>query len=204
MTKLGERKMSGGIPAAALGQAAPAAAAAAPTKMAAVRGQVARGELVTFPGLGQAYVQLLSRTQATAIEVAVFDAMAKQGLPAIQLHAFTYDQERYARTLALAARDPDDHSKPFGTVEEWQAEDDDIIFAASLVYKDVRSRLDPIGIDSLDDDTESKLVAAFKKKDWSLLRSYGVATLVTWLATGALQLASSPTPASNTGPPSTE
>lgn len=175
-----------------------------PTKLAAVRGDVARGEYVVLPGLGRAWIQLLSRTMMTSIEAAVFDVLPKAGIPALQLHAFTYDQERKARMLAASARDPDDHTMPFGTLQEWLAEDDDIIFASGLVLDDVKHRLDPVGVGTLDADTEAELESAFKKKDPRLLMLSGVATLVRWLTSGALQLSSSPTRSSSTSESSAE
>lgn len=159
-----------------------------------------RGEYVELPGLGRAFVRLLSRSATTAIEAEVFDKLPKAGIPAIQLHAYTYDQERKALTIAAAARDPEDHSKPFGTLIEWQQEDDDIIAAAGMQYDAVKARLDPVGLAELDPDTESMLVEAFKKKDRRLLMLFDVATLASWLTSGAVQLSSSPIPASNTGP----
>lgn len=207
-TKLNERKISGGIPAAALGSSAPPPAAPAPaaprTKLSALRAQVARGEHAELPGIGRVFVQLVGSAKRGEIEGAVLTHMEKIGVPFLPIHAFSYDQDRKRRTLAEAVRDPDDPSQPFGTYEDWCKEDDDIIYAAGLVYQDVQARLDPIGVGELDADTESLLLDAFKKKDWSRLQSFGVALLARWLTTGAVQLSSSPTPASSSGPPSQE
>lgn len=189
---------------ASASQEAPAAPQSVPTKLAAHRGQVARGEYVELPGLGRVYMRLLGRVTTTAIEVAVFDSLAKEGLPAIQIHAFTYDQERKMRTLAAAARDPDDHSQPFGTLQDWQEEDDDIIFHAGVILDDVKARLDPVGHGPIDDQVEAELFDAFKKKEIGRLMLFGVATLARWLTSGAVQLSSSPTPSSKSSPSSAE
>ena len=185
-------------------QEAPGAAESVPTKLAAHRGQVARGEYVELPGLGRVYMRLLGRTATTAIEAAVFDTLPKLGIPATQIHAFTYDQERKVRTLAAAARDPEDHTQPFGTLNDWLEEDDDIIFAAGLVLDDVKARLDPVGAGEIDEQTEAELLDAFKKKETGRLMLYGVATLARWLTSGVVQLSSSPTPSSSTSPSSAE
>ncbi len=185
-------------------QEAPAAPQSVPTKLAAHRGQVARGEYVELPELGRVYMRLLGRTATTAIEAAVFDSLAKQGIPALTIHAFTYDQERKVRTLAVAARDPDDHGQPFGTLQDWLEEDDDIIFYAGLVLDDVKARLDPVGLGEINEQTEAELLDAFKKKETTRLMLCGVATLARWLTSGAVQLSSSPTPSSSTSPSSAE
>lgn len=205
MTKMAERRLSGGLPASALAPSDPAAAAVKPSKLAAARSLVARGELVTLPGsLGQAWIQLIGHNVSNLIEAGTFKHMAELGLPAIALHGFSYDIQRTARTMHAAARDPDDHAASFGSLEDWQAESDDVLFACSLVYRDVKDRLDPSGSDDLPDETADEITEAFKKKDASRLKLSGVSSLVNWLLSGAVQLSSSPTPASNTGPDTPE
>lgn len=194
--------MSGGIPASALASQDPAVALVKPTKLGEARSRIARGELVELPGgLGPAWIQLMGHPASNDVEAATFREMNRQGLPPIHLHAWSYDIQRYARTMASAARDPDDptHATAFGTLEQWLAEDDDILFACSLVYKDVRNRLDPSSVDSIPDDVADTLEDGFKKKDARLLRSSGVSMLVSWLLSGAVQLSSSRTAASSGG-----
>jgi hypothetical protein len=199
MTKLGDRRQQ---PPQTTG-AAPVPVSI-PTKLAARRGNVARGEYAELPGLGRAFIRLPGRNAMTAVEAAVFDSLAKAGIPAIQLHAFTYDQERKARTLAIAARDPDDHRLPFGTTEEWLEEDDDIIFASGLIYDDVKERLDPASSETVDEVTREQVFDAFKKKDFGRLRLFGAGTLARLLISGEFQRSSYPTPSSSTSESSAE
>lgn len=207
MTKLADRRYSGGIPASALAPSDPVAVAASATKLMAARQSVGRGELVDLPGLGPAWIELIGHSLSNRVEAATFKAMEAEGLPPVALHGWSYDMERYARTLAHAARDPDDptHQTPFGTLEQWRDEDDDVIFACSLVYKDVKNRLDPSGQDHpVTEEDADEMMSALKKKDGPALRRFGVSMLVSWLLSGAVQPSTSPTPASNTGPSTPE
>lgn len=200
MTRLG--KMTGGIPASALPPAGPVAR----TKMAERLDNIVRGEEVALPVIGRAYIQLASHTISNEIEAATWAEMKRLELPAQPLFIRSFKIEHDARVLARCVRDPDDHDQPFGSLEEWRARlDDDLILACGLVYADVRERLDPIGFKTALTDEESEEIAqAFKKKDPVLLTDFGVATLSRWLLSGAVQLSSSPTPASSTGEPSAE
>lgn len=199
-SKLSQR-LSGGIPPSALAKGDPVAAASKASLLSTrAAAAPARGEAVTLPVLGSVWMQLLGHHVSNQVEAATFKAMEAAGLPPITLHAWSYDIQRQARTLALAARDPDNQEVPFGPTDEWLVLDDDLIFACGRVYADVKERLDPVGELFLAPDTADEITEAFKKKDASLLRSHGVASLVSWLLTGVVQLSSSPTPASSTSP----
>lgn len=199
-SKLGQR-LTGGIPASALGKGDPAAAVPRASLLSTrTAAAPARGEYVTLPLIGRVYIQLLGHHVSNQVEGEVFEAMASAKLPPVPLHAWSYDMQRQARTLARAARDPDDHSQPFGPVEEWLDLDDDLLFACGRVYADVKERLDPVGAAFLAPETADEITEAFKKKDASTLRSHGVVSLVSWLLSGAVQLSSSQTPASSTSP----
>jgi hypothetical protein len=200
MTRLGQR--SAGLPQAAFGEAGPAVAGGAPKTRLGSRSEPARGELQDLPTVGSAYIQLVGHVVSNQIEAAVFKSMAEVGLEPTLNHAFSYDMNRQARILAHAAREPDDHSKHLGSVEEWLDLDDDVIFACSLRYKDVRNRLDPLGSEAkITEEDHILLRDAFEKKNASLLRSFGIATLTSWLLSGVVQLSSSPTPSSSSGGP---
>lgn len=195
MSKLTQR-LSGGIPASALGQ--PAAAAERSALSRRLDG-VQRGDVVTLPLIGSVYLQLLGHTDSNQVEAATFKAMDEAGLPAINLHAWSYDVQRSARTLALAARDPEDHAARIGPLDEWLAIDDDVLFACGQAYKDLKARLDPFGGKEIDPTIGEELAAAFEKKDRILMSYYGIGTLTSWLLSGALQLTPSPTPSSQSG-----
>jgi hypothetical protein len=204
MTKMGDRKLSGGIPPSALGTAG--APADVKTKLAEAREKIARGDFVELPGgLGRVWMELVGHDVSNKIEAATFREMDSVGLPPIPLHSFSYDIQRQARTLARACRDPEDpkHETPFGTLEEWSNETDSVILACALVYKDLRDKLDPFRIDLIDADDLEDLELALKKKDVVRLRSFGAATLANWLTSGAVQLSSSRTAASSDGPSTT-
>lgn len=195
------QKFAGGIPASALPKGDPAAAAPRASLLATrVGGAPARGEEAVLPVIGRVYIRLLGHTVSNQVEGATFGAMAEAKLPPIALHAWSYDIQRTARTLAQAARNPENPDEPMGPLEEWIVLDDDLLFACGQIYKDVKERLDPVGALFLAPDTADEITEAFKKKDASTLRSQGVALLVNWLLSGAVQLSSSPTPASSTPP----
>lgn len=201
-TRLG--RMTGGIPTSALSPDDPISNG--PTKLAQAQARIARGETVTLPIFGRAFIMLLSADQRNDIDGRVFDEMPKKGLPPIALHSFSYDLHRSALTLAAAVRDPDDPTfkKPFGTSEEWLALDDNALWSCRLVYEDVKNRLDPARSMTIDDETRDAIIDAVKKNDAVHLLSLGVVTLASFLLSGGVQLASSPTPVLNTGPLSPE
>lgn len=194
------QKLAGGIPASALGKGDPAVAAAKASLLSRRAATVVRGEDAVLPLFGPVYIELLGHTADNQVEAATFKAMADAGLPPVPMHAWSYDIQRTARTLAQAVRDPSNHAEPFGPVDEWLPLDDSLLFACGRVYNDVKERLDPVGVLFLSPETADEITEAFKKKDASTLRSHGVALLVNWLLSGVVQLSSSPTPASSTSP----
>lgn len=198
-SKLSQR-FTGGIPPSALGKGDPQATAPRASLLSTRMDMSARGEEVELPMIGRVYMQLLGHQAANQVEGATFKAMEAAGLPPIALHAWSYDMQRQARTLAVAARDPDSRTEPMGTLEEWLALDDSLLFACGRIYQDVKERLDPVGTLFLPPDTADEITEAFKKKDVSSLRSHGVVLLTSWLLSGAVQLSSSPTPASKASP----
>ena len=158
-----------------------------------------RGELVTLPVLGKAWIELAGHETVNQIEGAVFCEMSRLGLEFSVATALTFEAERAARTLAATVRDPDDHSKAFGTIEEWLQIDSDLLNACNLVYGDVRDRLDPLGEGSTSEEDTALFLQALLKKSPATLRSFGVAKLSRLLLSGVVQPASSPTPPSSSG-----
>jgi hypothetical protein len=199
MTKLGAM-MSGGLPASALG---PAQAPATETKLAARGKQIATGEYVEIAPYGRMWIEVLGHEAMNMIEGELFEYMPKVAkLPAIPLHAFSYDMNRYARVMAEAARDPDDptHRTPYGTLSEWIRQTDDRLMRCRLTYMDVKERIAPMDLDAAPpDEICEQIVDAIKKKAGTSLRDFGVVTLASWLLTGGAQRLSSPTPASPSG-----
>lgn len=194
MTEMAKRR-TGGIPASALGNGQPAAAAE-PSPMAKARKHIARGELVNLAPYGEVWMQVLGSEAMEDIEAATFRALAAKDLPPVDLHVGTYNIHRFRRILALAVRNPTNHDEPFGSLEEWGEEPDETLTIGIVLYKDVKQRLDPATNTQLTDDEAAAVFDAFKKKDSQLLRSFGFATLLSWLLSGAVQLSSSPTPSS--------
>lgn len=188
-------------PATKLGklQSAPAIAKQPdPTSLARFLGAGLRGELVTLPALGPAYIELAGHDVVNQIESEVFRELGALDLHPTAINGLTYDAERARRTLSRCVRDADDRTKPFGTVEEWGQVDSDVIAACWQVYADVRYRLDPVGTELSEDDMHG-IVYALEKKSPTLLRSFGAAKLSLYLLTSAARPASSPTPPSSSG-----
>lgn len=173
--------------------------APSPTLLSRAMAGSPRGEFVTLPLLGRAWIELAGETTVNEIESAVFAEMRKLDLPAVTINAFTYDGHRTARTLAWAVRNPDNIAERFGSLEEWLALDIDVISACGLVYADVRERLNPIGLPTITREEVDDIRLSIEKKNPIRLRSYGVAKLSLYLLTGGDQPASSPTPPSSSG-----
>ena len=200
MTKLADLKKAGGIPAKALGDAA---AAVAPSTTALAQLGLVRGAEATLPVIGPVWIQLLGHGQDNQVEGGVIAAMAEHKIPLGDLWVWTVDLERKARTLALAVREPGDHSKPFGTLEEWIDLDDRVIFACSLKYDEIRDRLDPLAAAyTITPERAEALLDAFKKKDRNRLLCFGIDELASWLLSGAVQPSTCPTPSSGSTEPS--
>lgn len=159
-----------------------------------------RGELVTLPRLGRAWIELAGEEAADRIEAQVYAAMALLQLPLTQLTSLTYDSQRTARTLAWAVRHPVNREQPFGLEEQWLKVDIDLISACGMVYNDVRARLDPVGRPDLTQEEMDAIRMAIEKKNHPLLLSFGVAKLSLYMLGLADQPESSPTPPSSTGP----
>jgi hypothetical protein len=202
---MSKRRVSGGIPASALGAAAASAELLAKqTAMSQARTRIARGEIVNLSPYGEVWMQLLGNAKMEEIEAATFQAMTKLGLPPVDLHLGTYNLHRFRRILAAAVRPPGDHDEPFGTLEEWGEEPDEVLAQGVLLYKDVKARLDPTTDPQLTEEQADFILEAFKKKDYPQLRSCGSALLSSWLLSGAVRLSSSPIAQSKSSEPSPE
>lgn len=194
-TKLEQLQASGRLPP----PPSTPADAAAQSRLAKFQALGSRGEFVVLPLLGKAWIEIAGHELVNQIEAEVFGEMNRLGFQYNVITALTYELERAMRTLAACVRDPDDTTKPFGTLEQWRRVDDDIINACNLVYGDVRMRRDPIGVATLSEEDTAAILSALEKKNATELRSHGVATLSLFLLSMADRLASSPTARSSTG-----
>ncbi len=172
---------------------------APPTRLSKFLASGSRGENVTLPLLGPAWIELAGHETTTRVESETFDAMARLALEPNMLNALTYDAERARRTLADVVREQDDHAKVFGTVAEWGRVDPDIIAACWNIYADVRYRLDPVGAELTKED-ETGIRAFLEKKNAMGLRSYGVAKLALFMLTSASPPENSQTLSSSSSP----
>lgn len=142
-----------------------------------------RGLAVTLPVLGAAWIEPLGPIAYAEVHSELFRAMAELGLPFEDAHVLTYELARARLTLPRAVRDPDNHAIAFGTVEEWGAIDNGVVEEAWSAYGDVRERLNPV--EALTDREFATIRAALKKKDATILRSFGVARLAHFMLTTA-------------------
>lgn len=161
-----------------------------------------RGETRDLPFFGLVRVELLGAVESNEVEVAVYGALAGK----LDLDVATADRfelERAWRTLAIAFRDPDDHSRPFGAIETWSKLDAKAINAGWQAYGDVAERLDPLE-EQLSDGEKLVIESALKKKDAHLLRSFGVAKLSAFFASTDVQLSISRSPSSSSSASASE
>lgn len=157
-----------------------------------------RGETVDVSGLGRIRFEPVGARAYQEIERDTHKVMTERGLALDYTTSTTYELERAVRTLAIVARDPDDHARPFGSLEEWERVDPDRILLAWSSYGDVRERLDPAA-DGLTAAEAIEIEIAVKKKELRVLRSFGLRKLSAWLCTTGVQLSTSPPPTSSSG-----
>lgn len=185
---------------AATGAPSPSASiAAADTILGRAVSSTPRGELVTMPIVGDVWVELPGEMVVDEIESAVYKAMRLLDIPFTPLNSLTYDSRRLALTLAWAVRHPDPGSRDVraGTQDQWCALDIEALSACGAVYTDVRERLNPMSF-ALSEAEFEDIRLAHEKKNPAMLRTFGVISLSSYLATTAAPPASSPTaPPSN-------
>lgn len=175
----------------------PAALPVSPLAAVLERGD--RGELVDLPVLGRAFVRVLGHDEAQDVEAEVLRAMEAKQIAFSDATVLAYEAERAKCTLARAVRAPDARDLAFGTLDEWGKVDSDTLGACWHVYGDVRERLAPLDSPTLDERTRTEILAAWSKKNTTLLRSFGVSALAIFLATTECPPASSPTATSSDG-----
>lgn len=202
MSKMSDMRLSGGIPASALGD--PGSSGGKTTLLAARRASFARGELVKLPVYGEVWMDILGSAAMEHIEGATLRHMAALGIPFAPVHIGSYNLHRACRILALSIKDPADRKTEFGSLEEWQDEREELVVAAAAIYQDVRRRLDPLSDPELSEEEAGNIMDALKKKDAIRLRSYDAVTLTSFMISGAVQPSSSPIPSSKSSPSSAE
>jgi hypothetical protein len=155
-----------------------------------------RGELVVLPHLGQAWIELPGALAWEETQIA-----ARRELAAVELEltvgtAELLEMKLARHTLARSVRDPNDHAIPFGTLEEWGELDPDVINSTWQAFGDVRERLDPLSTPLSPADI-SMIDHANKKKDATLLRSFGIGKLSHYMLSTADRPPTSPLPSSS-------
>lgn len=175
--------------------AAPASPVSRPLTRVVAAGR--RGELVTLPHLGQAWIELPGAVAWEELQIAVRNEFVAAKLELDITTSDLWELKRARHTLARAARDPADHAAAFGTLEEWGELDPDVVNACWTVFGDVRERLDPMA-SPLTAEERLGIELAIKKKDARLLRSYGTQKLSSYLASTDGPQSTSPPPSSST------
>jgi hypothetical protein len=176
----------------------PASAPAASRFSAALAGRQVFVD-VELPRLGlRGKMRLIGAGRTLDIEGQVVAAMASRGLTQDVLTQGDYETERALRTLAEAVRDPDDVTKPLGTVDEWAVLDIDAIAEVWRAYGDLREQHDPVAAEITAADWAA-IREALEKKSAAALRFFGVRKLAVFMTTSGGPLPTSPTPRSSPG-----
>lgn len=135
-------------------------------------------------------MRLVTRTENAEARGAARKSLKANGVPidAGQISAPTvideWNNEIAVQTLARAVRDPKDKRMPLAPIEDWRDTlDDDQIAALYLEYKDLATRLDPIGATDLTPHELTVIEDAAKKKDVDSLMSFGSLKLALFMTT---------------------
>lgn len=156
---------------------------------------------VQFPGESgiRTKMRLLSRLENQTVDIETRAYLEAKSYALTVGSSLEYNAELATRSLAIACREFDDVSVPLASVDEWRANvDDQLIGYLWERYGDLRDQLDPIEA-GLTEAEAAEIIDAIKKKDATLLRSYGLANLVRCLVTTDAHLVTSPTPKSGYG-----
>lgn len=107
-----------------------------------------------------------------------------------------WQMEMIARTLQKAIRDPRNTALELAPIEEWRDCDDDQLLSLWRDYKDLGTRIDPIGTKVLNEQQVALLEEFAKKKDPELLMDFGSRILALWSISLVDQRGTSATPSS--------
>jgi hypothetical protein len=129
-----------------------------------------RGEDATLPVIGPVWMELLGSAKSTEIAAAADREIAELGFTDGSAGAaIRFEAARALRTLAAGVRDPADHGKAFGTLDEWRdLVDDQLLNACWQAYGEMQERLDPLER-PLTEEEFGAIEAAVKKKGRSRL-----------------------------------
>lgn len=137
-------------------------------------------------------LRLVDRAEALEIKAAVRALFKRKDLldgegNVIPLAVDDWNAEIAVRHLSVAIRNPDDVTKPLDTIDEWRMCDDEQIGALWHRYQDYRDLTDPLGDHdiALSDADVSMMREAVKKKEPSVLMSFGSRKLAIFLLTSA-------------------
>jgi hypothetical protein len=168
------------------------------SRVAAVLGIRARGELVELPELGPAWIAIASHAIGAEVEAEVERIMSERKIPLTGFTVGVWESERAVQTLARCVREAGDHATPLGSPSEWADFDPVAIGKCWTVYGDVVDRLAPLDTE-LPEAARAEIISALSKKNATALRAFGVNTLSLFLLSMESPPASSPPPTSSGG-----
>lgn len=135
---------------------------------------------VTVPRTGIAgKMRVLSRQERLTVRVEAREYLERLGIKGPGIEATTeWHEEIATRTVAVAMRAPANVNDTLATLEAWNTCDEGQIDYVWQAYKDLQDRLDPLDAESrISEEQYAAILAAAKKKDPTLLRSYGSSML---------------------------
>lgn len=133
-------------------------------------------------------MRVLSKRERTEVRHEAREALKELGLVSLPLESHReWHEEIATRTLAVAVRSPNDISQPLASIEAWNQCDEGQIDALWQRYKDLQDQLDPLENPSLSEEAMRMIQDAAKKKQMTLLMSFGSCVLASYVITTAAQ-----------------
>lgn len=135
----------------------------------------------------KARMRLLTRAETQQVDADAMTWLADRGYKVApdassRAPVTEWHMEIAFRSVAIAVRDMASDT-PLAPLETWRECDDKQIEQLWSRYQDLEEELDPLEAGNLDDAQVDLLVAAVKKKDVAVLRSFGSRTLARFLLT---------------------
>jgi hypothetical protein len=138
-------------------------------------------------------MRVLTRSESLTVKAEALDLFKERGLIAengavAHVARDDWNCELAARHLAVAVRQADDLDMPLAPLEDWRDElSDEQLSGPWDRYQDLRDRLDPLGDASkpLTPEEIAIMRDASKKKDVTVLRSFGLHKLALFAITSA-------------------
>lgn len=137
-------------------------------------------------------MRVLARHERLAVRVEAREYLERLGLKGPAIEATTeWHEEIATRTVAVAMREPGNVDDTLATLEAWNTCDEGQIDYVWQAYKDLQDKLDPLDAESrLSEEQCGEILAAAKKKDPTLLMSYGCSTLAGFVISTVERLSS--------------